>query len=95
MLHQFDLGMLVGDDLLGEAAHLRIFAVKDLCLGHIDCRLVVRQHQPDEVGIAAAGRTFSRHCVMHPIHAGLQVEPRFTLAGRLRCGVEARNVLRG
>src|SRR6202022_4559943 len=54
-LHQHNFGLLVSDDLLRQSAHLRILAMQELRLSHVDGRLVVRKHQSDKINIAVAG----------------------------------------
>ncbi len=40
-LHQFNFRLLIGNDLLRQPAHLRIFAEKELYFSHVNCCLMV------------------------------------------------------
>jgi hypothetical protein len=85
--HQFNFRLLVGDDLLRQPAHLRVFPVQQLCFGHVDCRLMVGQHQLDEINVAVARRFDRSHAGMHCVHARHQLGP-----GRLGFGHAAVRV---
>jgi hypothetical protein len=74
-LHELDLEVLVGDNLLCEPTHLRVFAIQQLHSGHVDGSLVMRQHQSDEVNVCIPGSFDRRHVVVHLQHASDQSGP--------------------
>src|SRR5499427_3086132 len=67
-LHQLNLRLLVGDDLLGQATHLRIFAVKQDCPRHVDRTLVMRNHHGNKITIRIAGVFRLMHRPVHRTH---------------------------
>jgi hypothetical protein len=48
-LHQLDFRSLICNDLLRQTAHLRILAIQQLGLRHLDRGLMMRKHQLDKV----------------------------------------------
>ena len=66
-IHEGDLLLLRGDDVLRQFTQLRILAVLQFDLRHVDRALVVRDHAGDEVlvGIARVG---DRHALVHLRH---------------------------
>ena len=74
-LHQFDFELLVGDDFLRESPHLRILAVQELRLGHVNRGLMVRKHQSDKIDIVIARWFHLSHGHVHLLHARNQVRP--------------------
>src|SRR5262245_52336717 len=50
-LHQLNLRLLICDDLLSQPTHLRVFAVQQERLGHVDGTLVMGNHHGHEVTI--------------------------------------------
>ena len=74
-LHQFHFELLIRDDLLRESSHLRVLAVQELRLCHVDRCLMVRQHQPDEIDIAVARSRNGTHCHVHLVHTRNQLRP--------------------
>ena len=45
--HEFNLRLLISDDLLRQPAYLAISAILQLGPGHVNRRLMMRKHQPD------------------------------------------------
>jgi hypothetical protein len=67
-LHQGNLRLLIGDDLLRQPTHLRILAIYQLCFGHVNGRLMMRKHQSDKINITVTGGLYRRHGLMHLPH---------------------------
>src|SRR3989442_9454132 len=64
-LHQLNFRLLVGDDLLGQPAHLRVIAVQQERLGHIDGALMMGNHHVHEIMISVAGVFRGMHASVH------------------------------
>ena len=62
-VHLGDFLLLGGDHLPGKLQHLRVGAVSQRDLGHIDGALVVRNHRAHEVLIGVTGRGDGTHLV--------------------------------
>jgi len=56
--HEFNLRLLISDDLLRQPAYLAISAILQLGPGHVNRRLMMRKHQPDKINIAVATRLY-------------------------------------
>jgi len=74
-LHDFNLGLLVGDDFLRQPAKRWIRTAYQLRPGHVDGRLMMREHQCSEINIAVSGWLDRRHRPMHPLHARVKLGP--------------------
>ena len=97
-LHGLDLRLLVHDDLLRESPHHRIFAIKQLGLGHINRTLMVRNHHGAKIVVNVAIHRSRLHAIVHPLHTLFHDlhktrRPRFRLSeGRDRkCSNQAGN----
>ena len=66
---------VVSDDFLCEPAHLWICAIQQLCPCHVNCRLMMREHQPHKIHVAAARAFDGRRGGMHPLHGRVEVRP--------------------
>ena len=67
-LHQINFRLLVGDDLLCQPTHLRVFAVQQERIGHVDGTLVMWNHHGNEVtgGITCVAR--GEHSLVQHTH---------------------------
>lgn len=61
-LHQLNFRLLVGDDLLGQPTHLRIFAVQQDRFCHVNRALMMWNHHADEILVRIT-------CVWRGVHS--------------------------
>src|SRR6266566_8263009 len=67
-LHQLNFRLLVGDDLLSQPTHLRVFAVQQDRFCHVNRALVMWNHHGNEVTVRLASVSGAMHSLVHHIH---------------------------
>ena len=81
LVHHGDLAFLHGDDLLGQLVNLRVLAVLQRHLGHVDRALVVRDHATHEIDVGVASELRSHPGVHLVVHGAIRGRGR-TVIGR-------------
>ena len=81
LIHHGDLAFLRRDNLLGQLADLRVLAVLQRHLGHVDRALVVRDHAAHEIDVGVSSELRSHPRVHLVVHGAIRGRGR-TVIGR-------------
>jgi len=68
LVELFDLLRLIGNYLFCHCLHLRILAILELGLCHIEAGLMVRPHHHSEIVVVITSHLHARHLLVHGLH---------------------------